>query len=273
MAIIPIVDKKVKGSGNATHFNYTYRKYSDGEIEYTWFKETQLIGRNGGRKLMDENRNDITQEMKEQYRYQARIRAGSTVRQLVKENDLKIMWTLTYKNDVTNRETALNDFEKFIKRLSYKQGRKIPYVAVTEVQKKREEKTGKAVLHFHMATNKYIDFKEMTAIWGHGYVYYSTYANGKKISGDKSSVASYLSKYLKKDMEENPENEGKKMYLNSQGLRRPEKGHGVVTEEEKNEIEAIAHNYEINENITGSNLNLPKLIYKANQDYLLYDVV
>jgi hypothetical protein len=259
--IISIGERNVK-----THFNYTYRHYSDGEYEFTWFKEMQLIGRNGGRKLMDENKAPIPQEKKELYRYQARIRAGSNIRQLVKENNLKYMWTLTYAADVTSRETALYDFVKFMKRLSYQIGAKIPYVAVTEVQKGRMKKTGKAVLHFHMAIDRFIDIKKLEKAWKHGYVFVSTYENGKKISGDKNSVASYLSKYLKKDMEENPENEGKKMYLNSQGLKRPEKGHGVVTDEARNEIKEIASNYDINEEISGSNLNPTKLARETNNE-------
>ncbi len=215
---------------------------------------------------MDENRKEIPQELKELYRYQARIRAGSTVRQPVKENNLKYMWTLTYKDEITSREIALDDFKKFMKRLSYHTGANVPYVAVTEVQKQREKKTGKPVLHFHMAIDRYIDIELLRKSWGHGYVYVSTYEDGKKISGDKNSVGSYLSKYLKKDMEENPENEGKKMYLNSHGLKRPEKGHGVVNDEEKSEIQAISHNYEITEDISGSNLNLPKLIHQSQQN-------
>ncbi len=253
-------ERKVKSPPAENCFNYTYRYYSDGEIELTWFKEMQLIGRNGGRKLMSDNISPISQERKELYRYQARIRAGSNIRQLVKENNLKYMWTLTYADEITSREIALDDFKKFIKRLTYQIGDKIPYVAVTEVQKARQRKTGTAVLHFHMAIDRFIDIKALYKAWKHGFVFVSTYENGKKISGDKNSVASYLSKYLKKDMEENPQNEGKKMYLNSKGLNRPNKGHGVATDEEREDIKKLANNYEINEEISGSNMNFSKLI-------------
>lgn len=217
--------------------------------------------------MSEKEKNPLPEEKKELYRYQARIRAGSTIRQLVKENNLRYMWTLTYRNDVTSRDEALNDFILFVKRLSYALGKKIDYVAVIEVQKKRKEKTGKAVLHFHMATNLFIKHELMEEKWRHGYVYVSTYTDGKKIQG-KNDVGSYLSKYLKKDMEENPELAGKKMYLNSRGLRRPNKGHGVATDEDKEEVAQVAKNFEIAEGITGSSLNIKELINKPSCDQL-----
>lgn len=172
------------------------------------------------------------------YREQARIRAGSTVRRLVKENDLYIMWSLSYAADVIDRDRALNDFKNFVKRLNYQLGEKIPYVAVVEVQKKRQARTGKAVLHFHMAIDRYIKKEQLQQIWKHGNVFFTNFKDTKeRISGSVQSVAGYMSKYLKKDMEDNPEMAGRKMYLNSHGLRRPIKGHGIVTDHDAQEMQ------------------------------------
>lgn len=259
--IISNIDKTVKGTKYQNHFNYTYRYYSDGELEFTWFDDYQLFGKNGGRK-MKTDKSQVSEERKELYRYQARLRAGSNIRQLVKENNLGYMWTLTYKADVSDREQALYDFKKFILRLNYHLKSKIPYVAVTEVQKKRYKRTGTPVLHFHMAIDRYIDFDLLTETWAHGYVYVSKYESGQKIEG-KDDISKYLSKYLKKDMEDNPQLEGKKLYLNSKGLKRPNKGHGVATKEEKNEITSVTGSYEIAEGVSGSSVNMNKILITA----------
>jgi hypothetical protein len=244
--------KTVETDKKKTHFNYTYTFYSDGEIEFIVFSDFQLIGKNGGRRG-EMDKKQITEEIKEMYREQARTRAGSNIRKLVKENNLYIMWSLTYGLEVENRDAALKDFKKFIQRLNYNLGAKIPYVAVIEVQKKREKRTGKSVLHFHMAIDRYIEKKKLQEIWGHGNVFFTKFKDSKEIvSGDKNSVAFYLSKYLKKDMQDNPNLAGRKMYLCSQGLKRPNKGYGVLTIEDIEEIKRDSKKeYEIAEGIKG----------------------
>jgi len=271
--IISHEEKKLIGRSSKNHFNYTWTYFKDNHLQITWYPENQIYGRNGGRKkVIDINRKPINHDRKELYRYQARMRAGSVVRQLVKENDLKYMWTLTYKDEITNRESATNDFKNFVKRLSYVTGEKIEYVAVIEIQKKRYKKTGTPVLHFHMAINKYIKFPVIAKAWSHGWVFVSTYSDGKKIEG-KNSISSYLSKYLKKDMEENQQFEGKKMYLNSRGLKRPNRGHGVASETEREELQEIADNFVIDEErgLKGSIIDVNK-IYKKVKDKLFQDV-
>ncbi len=186
---------------------------------------------------MGEN-SSIEKEKKELYREQARNRAGQSVSHLIYENSLTKMWTLTYEKEITDRKQALDDFKKFVMRLSYNLQKKIDYVAVIEVQKKRQEKTGKAVLHFHMAMrNFYIEKEYFQQLWGHGNVRFSTFADGRRIPNSKQAVATYMSKYLKKDMIDNPKLAGQKMYLNSQGLKRPPKGHGILEDETWNRLE------------------------------------
>jgi len=263
--IIATIDNTVKIRPSRSIFNLTYRRYSGGDIEYNFFKEYQVIGRNGGRKkLTDINKN---QQVKTAlYREQARIRAGSTVRRLVKANNLYIMWSLTYAAEVIDREKALYDFKKFMLRLNYQLGEKIPYVAVIEVQRKREAKTGKPVLHFHMAIDRYIAKKQLQEIWGHGNVFFTNFKDSKeRISGTVESVAGYMSKYLKKDMQDNPEMAGRKMYLNSKGLKRPNKGHGIITADEAKDIQnSSEYTREIKDGVTFGILNAKKLINVAN---------
>lgn len=210
---------------------------------------------------MEEQR-EITEERKELYRYQARHRAGQKIFHLVHENELSKMWTMTYGDEaVTDRKQALNDFKKFIKRLSYKLDKKIKYVAVMEIQKQREKKTGKAVLHFHMAMEDfYIKKSDFQEIWGHGNVSFSRYKDGRKIENSKTAVATYMCKYLKKDMEDNEQMAGQRMYLNSKGLKRPPKGNGIVDEEKFNTMRNSGFGYEIKDrpDLEGFNINFNK---------------
>lgn len=194
-----------------------------------------------------ETKKQIPKELKEEYRKQARYRAGRNIYDLVEENNLVKMWTLTYGEEaVTDRKQALNDFKKFMKRLRYNLNRKIPYVAVMEVQKEREKKYGEPVLHFHIAMEDfYIKKAYFQEIWKHGNVRYSTFKDGRKIPKNKTAVATYMSKYLKKDMKDTPELEGQKMYLTSKGLKKPPKGHGIADKKIKEVINNTCRKYEI----------------------------
>lgn len=236
MKIIPQKRCIVNLTQSEKWFNLSW-VYLKTKVKIIEHKNGQIKGRGGGRKVLKEYEN-VPAEKRELYRNQARIRAGQKVYELADENDLRIMWTLTYEREEEKRKIALNDFKTFIKRLNYHLDRKVPYVAVIEVQKEREKKTGKAVLHFHMATDKYIDQKLLAKVWGHGYVKPSKFKDGTTISGNKKAVAMYLSKYLKKDMEDNPDLVGQKMYLNSKGLKRPPRGSGIVDKEQFDRLEA-----------------------------------
>lgn len=210
-----------------------------------------------------ENKPELSEETKELYREQARNRAGQTIGHLVDENDLSKMWTLTYAKEVNDRDQALNDFKLFMKRLNYHLDKKVPYVAVIEVQREREKKTGKAVLHFHLATdNRYIEKSKFQEIWGHGNVRFSTYKDGRTIPGDRKAVATYMSKYLKKDMQDNPDLAGRKMYLASKGLKRPPRTNGILQPENWLRLEQSCTGYEIKgrPDIKGYNLNPKKIL-------------
>lgn len=173
-------------------------------------------------------------ENREEYRNQAAHRAATKIRRLIIANDLRYHWTLTYgEKAVTERNEAFQDFKKFIMRLSYRAGKKIPYVAVVEVQKGREEKTGDAVLHFHMAIPYYLEYSVVDEAWGNGFVWVED-----KTSGELTKVAAYLCKYLKKDQQEREQE--KKRYLRSQGLKEPVKIRLLVDEQHYEEIKKRA---------------------------------
>ena len=143
-------------------FNATWVRFSNGDLEMCIFKNAMKKHDSGGRNNLEK-----TEEKKDLYRYQARIRAGSTVRKLVKENNLCYHWTLTYAENMKDRARAVSDFKTFIKRLNYRVRTqtmpKVPYVAVMERQKR-------GAIHFHFVTSVYIDVHMLEDAWGHGFV-------------------------------------------------------------------------------------------------------
>lgn len=224
MDIIPQDDRKYNKD---KFFNATWVKYSNGDLEVCIFKKARKKHDLGGRNDMEK-----TDEKKELYRYQARMRAGSTVRKLVKENNLCYHWTLTYAENMEDRTRAVRDFKTFVQRLNYRARTptipKVPYVAVMERQKR-------GAIHFHFATSVYIDVHMLEAAWGHGFV------KVEKHSGELDKVSGYLSKYLKKEMEKQDINgEKQKLYFNSKGLKRPAKGNVCLSDEKARDVAARA---------------------------------
>jgi len=177
-----------------------------------------------------------SEEMKARYQQQSAIRAGTRIRELILANNLRYLWTLTYGEEVTDRQQVAQDFKKFIKRLNYAVGDKVQYVAVMEIQEKRAKRYGKNVIHLHMAVDRWINKKEvLESAWGHGFTFVSDH------SGKILEVASYMAKYVKKGFNDERVRAGeKKRYFCSQGLIRPERCSMYLTAEEVGRLEALA---------------------------------
>lgn len=149
------------------------------------------------------------------YQQQAAIRAGTRIRELILANNLKYLWTLTYREEISDRAVAMDDLKKFLKRLR-RRGYEIPYVAVMEIQEERAKKYGADVIHFHLATDERIEVKDLSEAWGLGHVFVS------KHDGELFKVASYISKYVRKGFDDSRvRGAEKKRYLCSRGLKRP----------------------------------------------------
>lgn len=138
------------------------------------------------------------------------MRTRNNVRRLVSSNfnkdDSKFV-TLTFANNVTDIEEANKEFKKFIQRLRYKHG-KFKYLTVIEFQKR-------GAVHYHMICDlPYIKKKDLADIWKQGFV---------KINRIKhvDNVGAYVIKYMTKDLND-PRLCGKKAYLTSRGLKKPQ---------------------------------------------------
>ena len=178
------------------------------------------------------------EKKKQENQKKADIRAKTKIRELILRNNLKYHWTFHYGEIVEDREKATNDFMNFIKRLNYHIRKKeniktvsigptMPYVAVMEIQPGRKEKYGDEVIHFHLATDRFLPFWEVHEIWGHGGAWVTPY------SGDVVKVATYLTKYITKIGQEGQvRQEEQKRYLRSRGLKEPIREQTVTSESE-----------------------------------------
>lgn len=211
------------------YFNTSIKVYPDGMVEVWRLNSGYLEKGNGGGRRGSQ----VEQAKKNQYQYQASWRASSQVRQLVLANELRYLWTLTYREQVTSRKIAARHFKEFIRRLRKQVMQQLPYVAVMEIQKKRAAKEGVEVIHFHVALDQNVPHAMVEAAWGHGFVFVSLH------QGDKGKVASYLAKYLKKDGDE-VRCEEEKRYFCSKGLKRPFKRSGVLSKTRFDELKGKA---------------------------------
>lgn len=135
--------------------------------------------------------------------------------------DLDSMITLTFRNPVTNYDTAINEWALFIKRLQYyyaKQGISLKYIATWEFQKKRGN-----VFHFHcLANTGYISHEKLEMLWGNGYVFISKVGNSIQ---DRRKAIGYTLKYCVKEVieqiEKNPDSRKKRFIFTSNNLSKP----------------------------------------------------
>lgn len=122
--------------------------------------------------------------------------------------------TLTYKDTELDQDNVIYDFKQFIKKIR-RRGYNIPYVYVTEHQKKRGIKEGNAgSLHIHVLlfTDEFIRADIINACWGLG----NTDIHSLK---DVNNLGAYVCKYLTKE-EFNLYH--KHSYHLSRGLKKPE---------------------------------------------------
>ena len=136
------------------------------------------------------------------------------------------MLTLTYRENMCDRDTAYIHFEKFAKQCKKEFG-EFPYVAVTEKQER-------GAIHFHLVLNKYYPVNELRKFWHNaigkrddgkspGNIDIQKKASFIKANSNHkqtiTKMARYLAKYLDKDIE--GQQAGKKRYSSSRGIEKP----------------------------------------------------
>lgn len=106
-------------------------------------------------------------------------------------NKNELFITLTYAENMTDRERLYKDYEKFIKRLRYKLKLKtadLDYLSVVEPQR-RGAWHMHVLLRFNSQKSAYLPSKQLEDIWGHGFV------KVRRIEG-VDNLGAYLTAYL-----------------------------------------------------------------------------
>ena len=122
--------------------------------------------------------------------YQKRVRELCDI---AIHNSLSLFITITFKKNITDYELAKHEWELFLKRLKYRFGDDIKYIATHEKQKR-------GAYHFHILTTDigFVPESEMRAIWGNGFVKMKKINTGCK--EEQERVINYILKYITKDI-------------------------------------------------------------------------
>lgn len=152
-------------------------------------------------------------------------RTRRTIIELIENNEelFETFITLTFKDEVEDIDIAYRSFRSFVNKCRCemkKQKAELHYLAIPEIQKKRAERTGRYVVHFHLITNIPIDSviiprREPKMIKGSNkkgvkiieYYDIKYWAYGYSIAipitrNGSFSLSKYLIKYLYKDMDD-----------------------------------------------------------------------
>lgn len=122
-------------------------------------------------------------------------RAVGCLRRYAKANRFNYLWTLTYREAPSSRKEVTRDLMRFFAGLAVHLGE----LAVCAVIERGKQATQR--LHVHLAMRGRIDHQEMEWLWGHGYVFYGD-PNKHPGRSDVAKLASYLSKYLGKELDQ-----------------------------------------------------------------------
>ncbi|NLZ34713.1 MAG: hypothetical protein GX889_07370 [Clostridiales bacterium] len=190
-------------------------EYSEGYLK-GYENNNADTGRKSGYKSenYEEHRKQVLQRAKKNLRRLINANVG----QYGKEFTAKFL-TLTFRDNVTDIETANYEFKKFIQRLNYYcfgvKKNNLKYTCVVEFHKS-------GVIHYHVIIYNmpYVKANDIANVWGNGFIKIN------KID-DVGNVGAYVSEYLGQaekgqghDIEDD-RLQGKKSYFSSRGLFKP----------------------------------------------------
>ena len=183
-------------------------------LEIYTYEQTQLKPNVIAPSSLDKSKKEVDKERERSNEY--KNRAKQNFRRLVEGNsnihpEKDKFLTLTFAENIQDREWALAEFRKFI----YKARRKFKafeYIAVIEHQER-------GAIHFHCFLFGFPyfpkrDLQKITKLWRHGRI------NIQAIK-DHFKLTNYLMKYFLKTFDEH-RNENERRYFASKGLKRPE---------------------------------------------------
>jgi len=196
-------------------------------VEASWGLSDPLPGKKGC-KGRSQNR-----ERNEQ---RARARATGEIRRKCITINADHLVTLTYRDNVANRDRVLRDLDR-LRRMLSRAGYPMPFVAVLECQQRGS-------IHPHLAVRGFQDVRLLRRCWykivgnGEGQVN----VRGPRPGSSPVKLARYLSKYVSKDLDNLPREFGEHRYFSSLGITVPTERIQIVVGPRATEIDAKMFN-------------------------------
>lgn len=189
------------------------RNFGDGQVEVTATRFDRYMGAQQLHAMPKAKRGES--ENTEENQLAAAKRAKQQVRLRCKAIGADRMITLTYRENMEDRDRLKRDFDALRRRLGKFQN--FQYVAVSERQKR-------GAWHLHVAVKGRQNYRVLRSIW-HSIVGADNgnvdVRNPFRQRGLRHKLAAYLGKYLTKDFAEHKMNE--KRYWTSRGIAVPER--------------------------------------------------
>jgi len=162
----------------------------------------------------------------------ARTRATGEIRRKCITINADHLVTLTYRDNVANRDRVLRDLDR-LRRMLTRAGYPMPFVAVLECQQR-------GAIHPHLAVRGFQDVRLLRRCW------YKIVGNGQgqvNVRGPRSGsspvkLARYLSKYVSKDLDNLPREFGEHRYFSSLGITVPTERFQIVVRPQALDVEA-----------------------------------
>lgn len=158
-------------------------------------------------------------ELREAERLNKFYQVRTKIKDYCLSNDFNYFWTLTFSDDRNNDSAAYEKLSKWLKKMKRKYG-SFQYIFIPERHKD-------GAIHFHGVTGGFNGVIKDSGVKHKGHIVYNAvdwiygYTTLSRIR-DRDKCASYVTKYVTKDLLNTPVLKGKKKYWCSKGLLLPE---------------------------------------------------
>lgn len=105
------------------------------------------------------------------------------------------MWTLTYRENMEDRERGASDLARFVRLMKKHLGGEFHYVAVGELQKR-------GAWHYHIATNAFVRVEIIRSLWLKACGVESNIDAKYFGKNEGTRIGAYIGKYIMKDADE-----------------------------------------------------------------------
>ena len=172
-----------------------------------------------------------TSKNKEQNEKRAQARAKGEIRRKCLSIQADHLVTLTYRDNIEDRDRVLTDLER-LRRMLSRIGYPMPYVAVLECQKR-------GAIHPHLAVRGFQDIRLLRRCWYKivGKAQGQVNVRGPRPGTSPVKLARYLSKYISKDIDSQPREFEEHRYFCSLGIAVPTEQYQVVLQRHARQAE------------------------------------